>query len=236
MPIHHASLEPQRRYLLFSSIDTNRSAHDYWLAEPDRNFDIVVYVYNGDTPKQQFDLCVEKKGLKFPNFFEFSKTADLSRYDAIWIVDDDIQMRTRDINRMFELFHEYDLWLAQPAYDSSSVTSWEMLFVDNRYRIRFTNYVEVGVVLFSREALNLCLPAMRDIQSGFGADFLFAALTGFPPKKIAIIDEVQCCHPEGQSSVDSMVPRPLHYRDGEELMAAYHVTYFTPRVSGGVRR
>lgn len=236
MRSHHGTFRPQKKFLLFSSVDTNRSAHDYWLMESDRNYDVVLYVYNGDMPEQQVELCVKRKGLKFPGFYEFSKITDIFHYDAIWITDDDIQMCTRDINRMFELFHEDDLWLAQPAYDSSSKASWELTLVDERYQVRYSNFVENGVVVLSREALKLCLPVMKDIKSGFGSDFLIPALIGFPLKKIAIIDEVQCHHPHGKSTLDKLIPRLLHRQDAEDLMAKYDFRYFTPRVMGGVRR
>ena len=77
MRCHHDTFRPQKKFLLFSSVDTNRSAHSYWLKEADRNYDVVFYVYNGDMPEQQVELCVKRKGFKFPNFYEFSKITDI---------------------------------------------------------------------------------------------------------------------------------------------------------------
>ena len=203
---------------------------------PDRNYDVVLFVYNGDLPEQQVDLCVERKGFKFQNFYAFATTTDIYHYDAIWIVDDDIQMSTRDINRMFLLFQEHDLWIAQPAFDPGSHASWEMTIFDEKYLLRFSNFVENGVMVCARDALKLCLPAMKDIKTGFGSDFLFPHLTGFPSQRIAVIDDVQCHHPEGESTLNSLIPRSLHFKDTEHLMEKYKFRYYTPRVTGGLSR
>lgn len=221
---------------MFSSIDTSRSAHDDWLSEPGRNYDVVLYIYNGDIPEKPVDLCVKREGFKFQNFYEFAKTTDIYHYDAVWIVDDDIQMQTREINRMFTLFLEHGLWIGQPAFDSSSHASWEMTVYDDKYHLRYSNFVENGVLICAREALKLCLPAMKDIKTGFGSDFLFPALVGFPPKKIALIDDVQCHHPAGASTLDFIAPRSLHFKETEGLMEKYNFRYFTPIVTGGLYR
>lgn len=233
---HKQTFKPNRKFLLFSSIDTSRSAHDYWLGEPGRNYDVVLYIYKGEIPELPVDLCVKMEGFKFQNFYAFAKTIDIYHYDAIWIVDDDIQMQTREINRMFTLFLEYGLWIAQPAFDSSSHASWELTVYDDKYILRYSNFVENGALICGREALKLCLPTMKDITTGFGSDFLFPTLVGFPPEKIALIDDVQCHHPSGESTLDILIPRSLHFKDTEELMKKYNFRYYTPRITGGLYR
>jgi len=227
---------PGRKYLLFSSVDSNRSAHSCWLDSPDRNFDVVLYAYGGESLEDVADLFVQRKGFKFPNFHAFSRICDVSRYAAIWITDDDIQMGTADINRMFDLFVTHDLWLAQPSYVPGSYTVWDMAIVDERYRLRYTNFVENGVAVFSGEAVKKCLPVMPDIETGYGSDYIFPSMLDFPENKIAIIDDVQCNHPEADSSLDKIVPRKYHDRDAERLMGKYNYKYYTPKVIGGIER
>ena len=54
------------------------------------------------------------------NFSHFIKNNDLSGYDAIFVVDDDIIMNSKDINKMFNTFMKYKLKLAQPSFDEKS--------------------------------------------------------------------------------------------------------------------
>ena len=98
---------PKRKNLLFSSIgkrDSKIQALDLWTKDKNRNFDIVLYYYNQEPPEKCFDYCIYKKGTKFPNFYHFMTNNDISNYEAIWIVDDDIKMETKKINRLFDLF------------------------------------------------------------------------------------------------------------------------------------
>ena len=230
------SFNPKRKYLLFSSVDSRRSAHSSWLDAPGRAFDVVLYAYGGESLEGVADLFVKNKGYKFQNFHVFSGICDVSRYSAVWVVDDDIEMGTADINKMFDLFVMHDLYLAQPSYDSGSYTIWDMAVVDERYRLRYTNFVENGVTVFSGNALKKCLPVMKDIETGCGSDYIFPFLLDFPKNKIAIIDNVQCHHPDGDSSLDKIVPRVYHGREAERLMNKYHYKYYTPRVLGGIER
>lgn len=227
---------PKRKFLLFSSVDTDRSALSSWAEDANRNFDIVLYVYKGDLSKLPVDHQVKKEGFKFQNFYEFSKEADMNHYDATWIVDDDIQMPTRQINKMFTIFHHHDLWLGQPSYDSRTLSPWDISRHDSNYHLRFTNFIENGVAIFSKHALNTCLPTMKDIKSGWGADFIWPTVLCFPAEKIAVIDDVQCYHPKSESSLNEKIPRIMHRIEGESTMEKHNTKYFTPFVSGGKRK
>lgn len=226
--------KPKRKYLLFSSIDTDRSAISSWTGYPNRIFDIVLYVYNGELIDSQADYQIKKEGFKFQNFYEFSKETNIEHYNAIWIVDDDIQMSTKDINEMFTIFDDNELWLGQPSYIPGSSTGWDISIHDEKYHLRFTNFVENGVALFSRYALKSCLPTMKDIKSGWGADFIWPSILDFPETKIAIIDKVQCYHPQSESSLNESIPRIMHRIEGESTMERHNTRYFTARVLGGI--
>lgn len=228
--------KPKRRFLVFSSIDTNRSAYTHWLESNKRNYDVVLYVYNGELNDCRADYVVNKKGFKFQNFFDFSCKYNVFHYDAVWIVDDDIQITTEQINKLFNIFDNYGLWLGQPSYDDETSSAWKISFVDNNYLLRFTNFVENGVVIISRDALKICLPTLQYIRSGWGADFVWPTLLNFPSKKIAIIDDVQCHHPKINSSLNEKIPRLIHVRDGELLMDRFETIYYTPRVLDGIKK
>ena len=77
---------------------------------------------------------------------------------------------------------------------------------------------------------------MKNIKSGWGADFIWPTILGFPEEKIGIIDEVQCFHPESESSLNEIMPRFTHHIEGESIMVIYNVKYYTPRFLGGIRK
>ena len=227
---------PQRKFLLFSSIDTNRSAHNIWLDNKDRNFDIALYVYEGKLEDNRVDFYINKKGSKFQCFFDFANNIDIYHYDAVWIVDHDIELATRDINEMFNIFTEYDLWLAQPSYNLRTPFSWEISVNDANYRLRYTNFVESGLVFMSKYALTTCLPIMEFIESGWGSDFIWPKILGFPDFKIAIIDEIQCYHPTYEPSIYFRLPNTAEHQDAYNLMKRFNAKYYTPRTLDGIKK
>jgi hypothetical protein len=226
--------QPKRKYLVFSSIDPRRSAYSSWLDSSHRNYDVVLYTYRSEIDDLCVDYTKKRKGFKFENFYAFSKLVNVEHYDAVWIVDDDIHMSTEEINRMFDMFFKYDLLLGQPSYDKRTSSSWDISYADDKYLLRYTNFVENGVAIMSRKALQTCLPSMQHIKSGWGADFIWPKLLGFPDNSIAIIDEVQCYHPKSESSLNDKLPRLMHRFEGEYLMEKLGAEYFTPRVLGGI--
>ena len=226
-----------RRFLVFSSADGGRSAYRQWISDDDqRDFDLALYVYNGSIADDRVELIRDQRGYKFPNFFDLSERYDISSYDAVWIVDDDIELSTADINRLFTIFSDQQLLLAQPAYSADSLTPWDLLYHDPLYRLRYSNFVENGVAMFSAAALAACTASMQDLNTGYGAEFLFMHLLRPNADQVAIIDEVVCRHPAAESSLDQRVPRKQHQRDAEQLMKQYGFGYFTPKVIGGIRR
>jgi hypothetical protein len=60
--------------------------------------------------------------------------------------------------------------------------------------MRFTNFVEIMCPCFSRHALELCRPYFRENRSGWGLDFLFPKLLGFPNRSIGIVDAATIIH------------------------------------------
>lgn len=227
---------PSRKYLVFSSVDNSRSAYDQWLSDGERNFDVALYVYKGELSDERVDIIKYREGFKFENFFDFSQHYDVLQYDAVWIVDDDIQLRTPDINQMFDMFSRHKLWIGQPAYSNDSYTPMQLCFVDEGYHLRYSNFCENGVSIFSSEALRKCLPVMKDIKTGWGSEYLFYKLIGSPDKGVAILDDVVCFHPRHESSLDLLIPRSFHASEVFNLIDKHDYKIYAPRILGGERR
>ena len=117
----------KRDYLLFSSVgdrDSTKKAVSMWLEDSNRNYDTVFYYYKKLPENCPADYCEYKKGFKFENFLDYASKNDISNYKAVWVVDDDIQIRAKDINKMFEIFTEYGLGLGSPSFSEDSHTYW----------------------------------------------------------------------------------------------------------------
>ena len=162
------------QYLLFSSVGSRDVLGCKHWVDSDRNYDIVIYAY-GNVPqicKEKTDKLIYRKDYKFPNFYHYATNNDISKYDAIWIVDDDIVMETKDINKMFDKFMKHKLLLAQPAYDKTSDISWPLLSKRKKGGIVYTNFIEVSAPVYSREAIQKSLDTFKDSKHAWGLDYI----------------------------------------------------------------
>ena len=222
----------KKDYLLFSSVGDRESAKkaiSMWLEDSDRNYDTVFYYYKKLPENCPADYCEYKKGFKFENFADYASKNDISRYKAIWIVDDDIQIRTKDINKMFEIFNEYKLDLGMPSLSKGSYTWWKDVLIQKPGNIlHYTNFIENGIAIFSKKGLKICLPTFYNAKTGWGLDFIWSKLLN--NKNIAVIDYISCLHPPSESDLDEVISRENHQVFGYELMKKWDVEKFKPKI------
>jgi hypothetical protein len=216
----------KKKNLVFSSVGDNSKHGLFWLSEKDkRQFDLFL-IYFGDNPNRystDADYYVQRKGSKWTNFYwACNNYADvISCYDAVFVVDDDIEISTSSINDMFSLFHRYQLWLAQPVFTRDSHIHWGITKEDRFARLRYVNFVEVGVVIFSKYALQKCKETFQESTSGAGLDFLWPFLLGYPRDKIALIDSIPCRHRQRKSDIDQLLPRDEQNNEWEKIKDKY---------------
>jgi hypothetical protein len=177
------------RNLVLSTVGDN-SRHPTWLTgnEP-RNFDLFL-IYFGENPDYNFSGAahtLRRKGFKYPlidhALTEFASI--FAQYDRIWLPDDDIAADTATVNRIFDLFAQNHLQLAQPAISAGEV-SYESLRQTPRTILRYTPYVEVMCPIFTREALYKVKPLFLETQSGWGIDWVWSKW--FAKGEVAILD------------------------------------------------
>jgi hypothetical protein len=177
----------------------DESLHERWLDDgAQRTFDLFVSYY-GDNPsrfKENADFYEFSKGLKWPALFDvFSRHRNLlTSYKGFWFPDDDLLTDCRNVCRMFELLHDYDLWLAQPALQPGSYASHPVTLMVQNVRLRFTDFVEIMCPLFSTYSLRSLFETFSYSMSGWGLDFLWPHLLGYPENRIAILDETPVKH------------------------------------------
>jgi hypothetical protein len=207
------------------------SLHPAWLNPPAyKNFDLWVNYY-GATPgkyARTCDLYRESKGIKYPEIHRFiiENIDRVIEYDAVWLPDDDLRCDARTIHEMFELFHHYELRLAQPSLSQDSNYSHEITLHHPECILRYTNFIEPMAPIFSRVALQICLPTFTQCQSGWGLDYVWPKLLSNAPDKVAIIDAVTVVHTRPVGNGDLYKKLPEHPM--EELYRLGRQYGFTP--------
>ncbi len=227
----------KKKFLIFSSIGDN-SKHPMWIKDSNKMlFDVALYYY-GDRPefpypKDNILISKKHKGLKFPNFREFyiNHKSIVDSYEYVWIVDDDIEINTRDINMMFVTGKKYDLDFYQPSYTNDSHTSWYITRNIPRNSPDFsiykkTNFVENGVMVLKTEYLSSLLNLFKLARSGWGIDFII--LNMYYNKKIGILHNISIRHPFRQSELDNVLPRNKHAVYGKFLMNKFNTPLYMP--------
>ena len=175
------------------------SLHPDWLrGKAERNWDLVVNYFGAKPPPVPSEdiTYIYGKGPKWPALHELISsnpqlTAD---YDYIWLPDDDLRTDKTNINRLFEICREYNLEVAQPALTWNSYFGHLTTLQCRKYKVRFTNYVEVMAPCFSAAMLQKSLPLFDSNLSGWGLDFIWTKLAQRPESGIAIVDAVSVCH------------------------------------------
>lgn len=176
------------------------SLHKEWIEPKNaKSFELYIEYYGEHASRYAEDAdyySYNQTGTKFPRFFEIiSQNKNLlTDFDAVWIADDDLSISADAISTMFELFHRHHLWLAQPALTKHSHYTWPTLLQDPRYALRYTNFIEVMAPIFSKSALQRCWTTFEKSTSGWGLDYVWPKLLGYPPDKIAILDATPMVH------------------------------------------
>jgi len=194
------------RNMIFTSAGDNTDFIKWWCTDKEKQeYDIYLFYYGNN--EENFKLYeshvkhIEKStGSKFQNFYKFWKKYPdiIDNYDRFFILDDDIEIRSEDINEMFKLSKEYNLEICGPSFSKESFVSQchEVTKHKDGIILSYTNFVEVNVPLFNRKALDNLMKWYDPILIGWGIDILYIWANGLDKKKsYAIIHKIQCINP-----------------------------------------
>ena len=173
------------------------SLHERWMNDSRaRKFDLLVSYYGSHRGRYQnrADHYHEMQGPRWPahDWLWRNQREIFDRYDRVAFVCDDVDAVTASWNLMFDLSESFDLDLAQPAiggYVNHPITQ-----PVSDTLLRYTNFVEIMCPVFSRRALALCGDTFGQVVSGWGLEFVWAALLPSPQFRIAIVDRVRVLH------------------------------------------
>jgi hypothetical protein len=186
--------------LLFTSAGDNTKFYDLWCLE-DRNYDIFICYYGDDDHKYQeySDHYLKRKGSKMQNFHYVWNTYDdvlIKNYKNYYIVDDDIIISTNEINELFNLLNELNVWILQPSFSFKSHVSHGITKQKKDSKYRYTNFIEINTPFFSNYAITECMKVYDPILVGYGIDILFMWTLGTDKEdKYVIVDYISCVNP-----------------------------------------
>lgn len=162
------------RNFVFTSAGDNTSFDTLWIND-DIKYDIYVIYYgnneeNFNRYKSKVKFVEKRNGSKFQNFKYFYETYPeiINTYDRFFILDDDIIFKVEDITNMFKLSREYNLEICAPSFSRNGHISHKITEHKPNTILTYTNFVEVNVPLFSKNALDKLMAVFDYSLIGWG--------------------------------------------------------------------
>ncbi|SMF59731.1 hypothetical protein SAMN02745866_03844 [Alteromonadaceae bacterium Bs31] len=212
--------EPNAKNLIFTSSGDWSNVAD-WLGEA-RNWDLWLCYYGDTSHKNALDADYyhEHKAGKFPNvFYAYQQWPEIfNRYDAIFVLDDDIIISTSDLNRLFNIRIEYDLWLLQPTFSPRGKISHRLTKTRGFRKLTFTNFVEVCTVLFKQSKFVEFMSVYDPKLVGWGVDFWLTDYFYGKEDKIAVTHEISCINPYDHTKGGNREIDTLQAQDNREAI------------------
>ncbi|HEX8064944.1 MAG TPA: hypothetical protein VF520_00305 [Thermoleophilaceae bacterium] len=146
--------------------------------------------------------ATELAGGKFENLnalLERDAGAAAGAGGADWtlVVDDDVELPPRFLDRMIGVCERYDLALAQPAQSLASHAAWPVTRRRRGSLLRESRFVEIGpVTAFRRDALAELTP-FPPLRYGWGLDLHWAAVAESRGWRLGIVDALAVRHERG---------------------------------------
>ena len=173
-----------------------------WLREKgNKDFDVCLLFYheqiNNPAKYEEVEFFYHLKGFKYFMLYElFTKIRPewLDQYDYFYFLDDDIDIDTLQINKLFSLSKAFRCAISCASLSKDSFCSWPIFRQQPDSFCRFVGQIEVMAPLFSSDALRLCLPSFTGNRSSWGIDSVWSKMLGYPKDRLIVFDEVVMKH------------------------------------------
>jgi hypothetical protein len=114
--------------------------------------------------------------------------------DWTLVLDDDVVLPARFLDRFLALCERFGLELAQPAQTLASHAAWRVTRRRGGSLVRETRFVEIGpVTAFGREAAAALLP-FPELRFGWGLDVHWSALAAERGWRLGVVDATPIRH------------------------------------------
>jgi hypothetical protein len=241
-----APLATPRRFLVVGRVG-DASQHGAWLAgDPQRNWDFLANVYSrrADYDPGPCEYASGRGVTKFPGAAEIFAAAPFlaTQYDAVLFLDDDIAAPPGGLSRLLERFIAHGLKLGQAALTPDSPRSHIETLANPTTAVRYTNFVEVMMPIFRRDALATCLPSFATSISGWGLDWVWPHLVGHANREVGFIDELPLTHTKPVDLAEGPFYRHLRslgvdpWQEMDALLAHHGLKRAPPRILGAQLR
>ena len=133
-------------------------------------------------------------GGKFENLNKVLAATQRADFDWLLVVDDDLRLPRRFLDRFVGLCERFELDLAQPAQSQRSHSAWRVTRRRPASLVRETRFVEIGpLTALGRRAAAELLP-FPDLRFGWGLDLHWAALAAERGWRLGVVDATPVRH------------------------------------------
>lgn len=180
---------------IISAVGKN-SLHKTWVTN-NKKIDLHLIVYDDSYDKYKNDtkfIC-SLKGYKLRLVYLYLQQHPeyIEQYDYFFIPDDDISINEKNIKMLFRMMRKYNLQIAQPALTNSYYT-YPHTLRNKLCILHYTNFIEMMLPCFSKEALKEVLTTFNANESGWGVEWHWPLLINSNKKDMAIIDCIEAIH------------------------------------------
>ena len=133
-------------------------------------------------------------GGKFENLNRVLAAVPADAFEWVIVVDDDVRLPVRFLDRFVALCERFELDLAQPAQSQRSHSAWRVTRRRPVSLVRETRFVEIGpLTAFGRRAAAALLP-FPELRFGWGLDLHWAALAAERGWRLGVVDATPVRH------------------------------------------
>jgi hypothetical protein len=119
---------------------------------------------------------------------------DAGEFDWLLVVDDDVRLPARFLDRFLAVCERFELDLAQPAQSQRSHSAWRVTRRRPASLARETRFVEIGpVTAFGRRSAAELLP-FPELRFGWGLDLHWAAVAAKRGWRLGVVDATPVRH------------------------------------------
>jgi hypothetical protein len=159
------------------------------------------------------------RGGKFGNLNRvLAEVGAAPSFDWVLVVDDDLVLPARFLDRFVALCERFRLDLAQPAQTQRSHSAWRVTRRRPASLVRETRFVEIGpLTAFGRRAAAALLP-FPELRFGWGLDLHWAALAGEHRWRVGVVDATPVRHES--ATVAAAYPRAEAEAEATEFLSS----------------
>jgi hypothetical protein len=133
-------------------------------------------------------------GGKFENLNALLDASGPRAFDWLFVLDDDVALPHRFLDRFVAVCEHFDLALAQPAQTLMSHAAWRVTRRRAGSLLRETRFVEIGPVTVFRADAAAQLTPFPELRYGWGLDLHWAALAEQEGWRLGVVDALPVRH------------------------------------------